>query len=153
MRRSGRPAVPGANTRSPLPRRLVAEQHNAHCPDPSRRTSAEALWRQIEDLAVKTLLAIHPHVAHTYCCAVGCHAGGDGAGGVATGGRKSPSRSSSRRGVRSREGRGSSGAPGPSRSHPRAHDSLCFEVLGFDVLFDDTLKPWLVEINHSPSFG
>jgi hypothetical protein len=26
-------------------------------------------------------------------------------------------------------------------------------VLGFDVLIDNTLKPWLVEVNHSPSMN
>lgn len=34
------------------------------------------------------------------------------------------------------------------------HDdiSACFELLGFDIIIDHKLNPYLVEVNHSPSF-
>ncbi|XP_067892442.1 tubulin polyglutamylase TTLL7 [Heterodontus francisci] len=36
--------------------------------------------------------------------------------------------------------------------HPGGN-SVCFEVLGFDIILDRKLKPWLLEINRAPSFG
>jgi tubulin polyglutamylase TTLL6/13 len=30
---------------------------------------------------------------------------------------------------------------------------MCFEILGFDIIFDNQMKPLLLEINHSPSFN
>ena len=67
----------------------------------------DALWEAIGQLVVKTLVAVQPHLEHTYfTCRQRSNDAGFG----------------------------------------------CFEVLGFDVIFDHQLRPFLIEVNHSPSF-
>lgn len=31
--------------------------------------------------------------------------------------------------------------------------SMCYEILGFDVILDANLKPYLLEVNHAPSLN
>jgi tubulin polyglutamylase TTLL6/13 len=39
------------------------------------------------------------------------------------------------------------------RSCQAKEPDICYELLGFDIMLDAKLKPWLLEVNHLPSFN
>uniref|UniRef100_A0A2R8M905 Tubulin tyrosine ligase like 6 n=1 Tax=Callithrix jacchus TaxID=9483 RepID=A0A2R8M905_CALJA len=78
---------------------------NAYMEDHSY--NMEQIWRDIEDIIIKTLISAHPIIRHNYHTCFPNH----------------------------------------------TLNSACFEILGFDILLDRKLKPWLLEVNHSPSFS
>lgn len=67
----------------------------------------DALNAEIEDLIIKTLIAVQPSLSHFY----------------------------------------------HSCQPEDVENSMCFEILGFDVMLDHKLQPWLLEVNHAPSFA
>ncbi|EPQ08937.1 Tubulin polyglutamylase TTLL6 [Myotis brandtii] len=69
--------------------------------------NVEQIWRDIEDVIIKTIISAYPIIKHNYHTCFPNH----------------------------------------------TLNSACFEILGFDILLDRKLKPWLLEVNHSPSFS
>ncbi|KAM5309172.1 tubulin polyglutamylase TTLL6 isoform 1-T2 [Glossophaga mutica] len=73
----------------------------------SQGYNVEQIWRDIEDVIIKTIISAYPIIKHNYHTCFPNH----------------------------------------------TLNSACFEILGFDILLDRKLKPWLLEVNHSPSFS
>lgn len=50
-------------------------------------------------------------------------------------------------------GRGETSSPAASDREVVVEGPRCVEILGFDFMIDAALKPWLIEVNHLPSFA
>ncbi|XP_054286926.1 tubulin polyglutamylase TTLL13-like [Macrosteles quadrilineatus] len=71
-----------------------------------KQYNVSQIWASIDDIIIKTVIAGHPTLKHSYHACFPCH----------------------------------------------DFTFACFEILGFDIILDYKLKPYLLEVNHSPSY-
>ncbi|KAK2949732.1 putative tubulin-tyrosine ligase family protein [Blattamonas nauphoetae] len=83
----------------------------------------EAMWEAINGVIVKTMIAISPSLLSSYSTHCSQPV-------------MSPKLSQQKQSV---------------EFAPLPH-SQCFHIIGFDIMLDYRLRPWIIEINHSPSF-
>jgi hypothetical protein len=93
----------------------------------------EALWAKISDVVVKTLLTIQPQLSMILKACF-------------------PSKPFIPTEMASDEEGNRRPFPNKSGFANGGMKSQCFEILGFDIFLDNKLKPWVLEVNHSPSF-
>ena len=96
----------------------------------------ERVWASVVDVCVKTVIAAAPTLRHNYRNAM-----------------RQMDQTNATTTPRAPDESGTSAErDGPNEADP-SRGNACFEILGVDVMLDEKLKCWLVEVNHSPSFA
>lgn len=108
---------------------------NKHNKQLRQQQHCQALWARLADACVKTLLTVGPMLRREYNMANPI----PGNTSAAAKGKAAAAAAAAA---------ATPGGPPPSLP-PR---STCFTIVGMDLMVDDALEPWIIEINHLPSF-
>jgi tubulin polyglutamylase TTLL6/13 len=99
--------------------------------------AVERLWKEISDISAKTVLCNLPKIQKEYNFLFGKNSE-----------TKDPSSIPAEPTTGPVDGNAMAER---SKSFLTGGGSRCFELLGVDIMIDDKMKPWLIEVNHLPS--